>query len=327
VRYVLSIAKEKAVIPVHTTGCITKGRAGKELAEIADMVENGALMISDDGSPVDDPYVFRRALEYARNYDLPVACHCETMTLTAGGAMNEGEVSYTLGVPGVPSISEELCIDRDIRIAQYVGAHVHIQHVSSAKGMEIIRRFKNEGVKVTCEVSPHHLIFNETDVGDYDTNFKMSPPLRTAEDNALLLEGLKEGVFDVLATDHAPHTPFEKGKPFAEAPNGIIALDSALLSLYDRFIKTGAFGWDVLVKRYSAEPRRIIKHDLVNIEKGNAAEFIVFDPNVSTTITEEFLESKSINTPHINETLSGSVEKVILAGEIKLDRLAEGAEA
>lgn len=319
VKTVLESAKN-CRIPVFTTGAITKGREGKELAAIGAMKAAGAVMITDDGFPVSNPVVLRRAMEYARDFGLIVASHCETMELSGKGSMHEGSVSYSLGLEGIPAISEEICLDRDIRIGQYTGAHIHIQHVTTARGMNTIRRFKEEGVKVTCEVAPHHLIFNHEDVGDYDTAYKMNPPLRTKEDNAALLQGLIDGVFDVIATDHAPHTPFEKNNDFASAPFGITGLETALPSLYHYFIASGKFGWNVIVKRYSAEPRRIIGLKPVPIIEGGVAEFIVFNPNATTTFTKEFMRSKSVNTPFLDKTLKGSVEVVVLNGEILLSR-------
>lgn len=325
VRYVLTMARDQARIPVFTSGCITKNRAGEELAEIADMFEQGAVMITDDGSPVSNPYVLRRALEYASDFDLIVASHCETMELSGDGAMNEGRASYRLGLPGIPAISEEINLDRDIRLAQYTGGRIHIQHVTTARGMETIARFKNEGVRVTAEVSPHHLLFNEEDIVDYDTCYKMNPPLRTAEDNERLLEGLIDGTFDCLATDHAPHTEFEKNFDFVSAPFGITGLETAVLSMYDRLIRNGKIGWDVLVRRYASEPRKLLHLPRVALEVGSAAELLVFNPDASTRITKEFTKSKSHNTPFLNQELNGSIEKVMLNGHWILERkLPEG---
>jgi len=308
-------------IPIYTTGAITKGREGKELAAIGAMKAAGAVMITDDGYPVGNPVVLRRAMEYARDFDLIIASHCETMELSGKGSMHEGSVSYSLGLEGIPAISEELCISRDIQIAQYTGAHLHIQHVTTARGMEIIRRAKNDGVRVTCEVAPHHLIFNHEDIRDYDTAYKMNPPLRTPEDNALLLQGLKEGVFDVIATDHAPHSETEKNNDFATAPFGITGLESALPSLYHYFIAKGQLDWPLIIKRYSAEPRRLINLKPVPVEEGGVAEFIVFNPEATTTFSRAFMKSKSVNTPFLDKTLQGRVEHVVMNGEIlDLDR-------
>ncbi|QIF01406.1 dihydroorotase [Roseimicrobium sp. ORNL1] len=319
VKTVLESAR-KCRIPIYTSGAITKGREGKELAAIGAMHAAGVVMITDDGYPVSNPVVLRRAMEYAKNFGLIVASHCETMELSGKGSMHEGSKSYSLGLEGIPAISEEICLDRDIRIGQYTGAHVHIQHVTTARGMNTIRRFKEEGVKVTCEVAPHHLIFNHEDVGEYDTNYKMNPPLRTKEDNAALLQGLIDGVFDVIATDHAPHTEFEKNNDFGSAPFGVTGLETALPSLYHYFIKEEKFGWDLLVKRYSAEPRRLLGHEPVPVVEGGVAEFIVFNPRATSTFTRQFMKSKSINTPFYDKTLQGRVDTVVLGDEVLLSR-------
>lgn len=321
VRSVLESARRTRIgATIYTTGAITKGRKGEELAGIAGMKAAGAVMLTDDGFPVENPQVLRRAMEYARDYDLPLASHCEVKELSGKGCMHEGKVSYSLGLPAIPAISEEICISRDIRLAEFTGVHLNIQHVSTAEGMNTIKRAKDRGIRVTCEIAPHHLIFSHKDIGDYDTHYKMNPPLRTKEDNAALLQGLIDGWFDVIATDHAPHTPFEKNQDFASAPFGITGLETALPSLYDRFIAKGIFGWDVIVKRYSAEPRRMMKLQPVPIVEGGLAEFIIFNPNRSTTFTRDFMKSKSINTPFLDQTLQGLVERVVYRGEELLAR-------
>lgn len=310
----------KTGINILTTGAITKGRKSEELAPIGAMKAAGAVMITDDGHPVHNPQLLRIAMEYAKDFDLPIASHCEVKELSAGGSMHEGSVSYSLGLPGIPACSEEICLERDIRLAQFTGAHLHIQHVSTQIGMTAIRRAKEDGVRVTCEVAPHHLLFNHEHIGNYDTNYKMNPPLRTAEDNAALLQGLIDGVFDVIATDHAPHTEFEKNNDFASAPFGITGLETALPSLFHHYIDKGIFGWDLLVKRYSAEPRRLIKLPPVPIKEGGVAEFVVFNPARESTFTREFMKSKSINTPYLNKTLKGLVERVVFGGKELLAR-------
>ncbi len=320
VQNVLDIAARSARIPVYVAGAITKGRLGEELAGIADMKSRGAVMITDNGDPVHNPQVLRRAMEYSRNFDLMLASHCETRELTAGGSMNEGPVSYKLGLPGHPAISEEICLARDCRLAAYTRARLHIQHVSTARGMETLRRYKNEGVQVTCEVAPHHLLFTEEDVGEYDTNYKTSPPLRTKEDTEKLLQGLIEGVFDCIATDHAPHTDFEKKQEFVKAPNGVTGLETAFPSLYHHFIKTGKFGWDLLVKRCSTQPRRLIGLEPATIKQGSRADCVLFDAGLTTTFTRQFMRSRSINTPFLNKTLDGQVVMVVLGDSILLDR-------
>lgn len=305
---------------IHTAGAITKGRKGEELAAIAGMKSAGCVMLTDDGFPVHNPQVLRRAMEYAREFDMPISSHCEVKELSGKGCMNEGKVSYSLGLQGIPSISEEICINRDIRLAEYTGVQLNIQHVTTAEGMGTVKRAKDRGIRVTCEIAPHHLIFNHEDIGDYDTNYKMNPPLRTPEDNAALLQGLKDGWFDVIATDHAPHTPFEKNQDFASAPFGITGLETVLPSLYHHFISKGILDWSVIVKHYSAEPRRLMKLPPVPIKEGGIAEFILFNPERSTTFTREFMKSKSINTPFLGKTLQGMVERVVYRGEELLTR-------
>ena len=320
VRTIYDIAKRDARIPVYTSGCITKGREGKELAGIDGMLQAGVKMLTDDGDAVPDLSLLKRAMEYASEFDCFFASHCEVLELSGPRALNEGVVSHRLGIQGTPACSEEICMDRDIRLAHAAGARLHIQHVSSKIGMETIRWWKKMGAKLTAEVSPHHLLFNEEDIGNYDTHYKMNPPLRTAEDNKALLEGLKEGVFDIIATDHAPHTPFEKAQDFVSAPNGITGLETALVSLYHYLMKQGEFGWDLIVKRYSAEPRRMMSIEPVPIVEGGAAEFILFDPEGETTFTADFMQSKSQNTPLLNKTLDGSIDLVVLGENVLLER-------
>ncbi|MEJ6578357.1 MAG: dihydroorotase [Akkermansiaceae bacterium] len=319
VNRVLEIGK-KCRIPVLTSGCITVGRKGDEMAAIAGMKKAGVLMLTDDGDAVPNAALLKRSMEYALEFDMFFASHCEDPQLAGPRALNEGPVSYRLGIQGTPALAEEICMDRDIRIAHATGMHLHIQHVSSAIGMETIRWWKSRGAKVTAEVAPHHLMFRDEDIGNYDTHYKMNPPLRTAEDNAALLQGLKEGVFDLIATDHAPHTEFEKSQAFVDAPNGLTGLDTALVSLHDRFICNGDFGWDLIVKRYSAEPRRLMRLEVAEVAEGKPADLLVFDPKKETTFTKEFMKSKSSNTPFLNKTLKGSVEMVVLGDEVLLER-------
>jgi len=321
VRSVLESARRTRIGPgIYTSGAITKGRKGEELAGIAGMKAAGCVMLTDDGFAVDNPQVLRRAMEYARDFDIPLASHCEVKSLSGKGCMHEGKISYALGLPGIPSISEEICISRDIRLAEYTGVHLNIQHVTTAEGMRTIKRAKDRGIRVSCEIAPHHLMFNHEHIGDYDTHYKMNPPLRTPEDNAALLQGLKDGLFDVIATDHAPHTPFEKNQDFASAPFGITGLESALVALYDRYIAQGILSWQLIVQRYSAEPRRLMKLPPVPVKEGGTAEFIVFNPGRSTTFSRDFMKSKSINTPFLDKTLQGMVERVVYRGEELLAR-------
>lgn len=320
VQTIYDIAERDSRIPVYTSGCITKGREGKELAGIDGMLKLGVKMLTDDGDAVPDMLLLKHAMEYASEFDCFFASHCEVLELSGPRALNEGVVSHRLGIQGSPACSEEICMDRDIRLAHAAGARLHIQHVSSKMGMETIRWWKEMGAQVTAEVSPHHLLFNEEDIGDYDTHYKMNPPLRTKADNQALLEGLKEGVFDIIATDHAPHTPFEKSQDFVSAPNGITGLETALISLFHYFIKNDEFGWGLLVNRYSAEPRRMMGLDSVPIKEGGAADFLLFDPEGKTTFSADFMQSQSQNTPFLDKTLNGSIDLVVLGDHVLLER-------
>ena len=321
VKQVLESAAKTSRIPIYTSGCVTKGRHGKELAAIDGMRALGVKMLTDDGDTTGDPAVLYRAMQYATEFGMFFASHCEVPELAGPRALNEGAVSYRLGIKGSPACAEEIIIDRDIRLAHATGAHIHIQHVSSKLGMETIRWWKQRGdVKVTAEVAPHHLLFTEEDIGDYDTHYKMNPPLRIKADTEALLQGLIEGVFDLIATDHAPHTPFEKSQDFVSAPNGITGLETALVSLYHYFVATGKFGWDLVVKRYSAEPRRMMGLEPVPVEEGKPADFILFDPEAETTFTTDFMKSKSRNTPFLDKTLKGRVDLVVLGKEVLLER-------
>ena len=322
VSQVLESAKKNARIPVYTSGCVTKGRHGKELAGIDGMRALGVKMLTDDGDTTGDPSVLYRAMQYATEFGMFFASHCEVPELAGPRALNEGAVSYRLGIKGSPACAEEIIIDRDIRLAHATGAHIHIQHVSSKVGMETIAWWKSRGdVRVTAEVAPHHLLFTDEDIGDYDTHYKMNPPLRTKADNEALLQGLIDGTFDLIATDHAPHTPFEKSQDFVSAPNGITGLDTALVSLYHHFVATGKFGWDLVVKRFSAEPRRFMSLPAISIEEGQPVDLILFNTEKETTFTKEFMKSKSQNTPFLDKTLKGSVDLVVLGENILLERL------
>lgn len=320
-KMVLDKAAAVSRIPVLTSGCVTIDRAGKELAAFDAMRNLGVTMLTDDGDSTGDPSLLFRAMQYAKDFGMFFASHCEVPELAGPRAMNEGPMSYRLGITGSPACAEEIIIDRDIRLAHAAGAHIHIQHVSTKLGMETIRWWKERGdVKVTAEVAPHHLMFTDEDIGDFDTHYKMNPPLRTRADNEALLAALRDGVFDLLATDHAPHTPFEKAQDFTIAPNGITGLETALVSMFDRFVARDELGWDVLVKRYSAEPRRMMGLDPVPVVKGGTAEFLLFDPQAETTFDTDFMKSKASNTPFLDRTLKGRIDLVARDGELLLER-------
>lgn len=320
VQSVVDLAAAKSRVPVFPAGCITKGRAGSELAAIGDMAAMGARLLTDDPKPVENPQVLRRAMEYARDFGLAIASHATTPALWQGGAMNEGYTSYALGLPGIPAIAEEIAIARDIAIARHTGCRLHFQHVSTARGMAIVRAAKQEGLPVTCEVTPHHLIFDESSVGDYDTRFKMDPPLRLEEDKAALLEALRDGTADVITSDHAPHSDFEKNTDFTSAPFGVSALDTALIALHHHFIAPGQLSWSRLIEAYSAAPRRLLGLAIPTIATGREVDAVVFDPKATTVVDHDFLRSQGRNNPFLGRSVLGSVRMVLLGERILLDR-------
>ncbi len=320
VQSVVDLAAAKSRIPIYPAGCLTKGRAGAELAAIGDMASMGARLLTDDPRPIENPQVLRRAMEYARDFGLRVASHATTPALWQGGAMNEGATSYALGLPGIPAIAEEIAIARDIALARLTGCAFHIQHVSTARGIAIIRQAKEEGVDVTCEVTPHHLIFDETAVGDYDTRFKMDPPLRLPIDRATLLSALRDGTADVITSDHAPHSAFEKKTDFTSAPFGVSALDTAVIALHHHFVVPGDLSWAMLVERYSFGPRRLLGLPEPVIGRGARVDAFLFDPAATTTVEPAFLRSQGQNNPVLGQSLTGSVRMVLLGDDVLLER-------
>jgi dihydroorotase len=321
VQSVTDIASKSSTIPVSVAGCISRGRAGGELAEIGEMRTRGAVMITDDGDTVSNPLLLRRALQYSRDLGLLVATHCDVRELSGSGAMHDGRISYRLGLAGIHPCAEEIGIARDIRLAQSCRSRIHIKHVTTASGVETIRRYKRDGVQVTAEVTPQHLIFTDEDIGDYDTSFKVKPPLRTAADTLALLAGLVDGTLDVIATDHAPHTEFEKNRDFASAPFGMTGLDTALPALHHHFIRTGKLSWPVLVERLSAAPRRLLGLDAPDITDGAAINAVLFDPDAITRVDKSFIRSRSMNTPFLGRELAGRVDFVALGDRVLLDRI------
>ncbi|MES2708116.1 MAG: dihydroorotase [Verrucomicrobiota bacterium] len=318
VQSLLEIAARTAHFPVQVAGCVTKARDGRELAEIGEMRSRGAVMITDDPDPVANPQVLRRALQYSRDLGVLIATTCDVRELSGQGAMHDGSISYRLGLPGLHPCAEEIGIARDIRLAQSCGARIHIRGVSTARSVETIRRYKSEGVAVTAEAAPHHLIFTDESVGDYDTSFKVKPPLRPETDRQALLQAVRDGVIDILATDHTPCTWFEKTRDFGSAPFGMTGLATALPALHDRLISKGELTWEVLVERFSAAPRRLLGLEVPVIEAGAPVNAILFDPEKAVTFTPENLKSPSLNTPFLNQTLTGAVIWAALGDRVLL---------
>ena len=315
-KYIIEKAEKVGLCDVFPVGAITKGLKGEELAEIGLMVKAGAVAISDDGETPKDAKLLRNAMDYARSLGIPVFCHSEDKSLSVGGHMNEGFLSNYLGVPGMPAEAEDIGTMRDILIAKLTGAHVHICHVSSKGALEIIKRAKEEGVRVTCEITPHHFTLTEDAVRSFDTNAKMCPPLRTEEDVKMCKEALKTGIADVIATDHAPHTVDEKMVEFCQAPFGIIGFQT-MLSLSLNLVREGYISLFQLIEKISTVPARVInKKDIGTLRPGARANIAIFDPDEEYVFTKEMIKSKSYNSPFLNEKLKGKVKFTIYNGKI-----------
>lgn len=312
VKSLQDLVSEASPIPMFVAGCLTKRREGEELAGFSGMANRGVVMLTDSDKSVPCPDLLRRCMEYARDFDLLVTSHCDTPSLSKAGAINEGRVSYRLGLPGIPAISQEIAIDRDIRVAQHTGARLHLQQISTAHALRAIADAKATGTRVTCEVSPFHLLLSEEDIDDYNTAYKLDPPLRLPTDRDALLQGLLDDTIDAIATNHAPHTEFEKAADFGSAPFGVSGLETAVLSLYDKFIKTGVFGWDLLIRKYSVAPREIVGETPVAIQEGEKANFFVFDPNAETTIESGYLKTKSHVSPFLGRSLAGAIRETVV---------------
>ncbi|WP_457568256.1 dihydroorotase [Desulfurobacterium sp.] len=315
-RYIIEKAEKVGLCDVFPVGALTKGLKGEEIAEIGRMVEAGIVAVSDDGETPRDSRLLRNAFDYAKSFGIPIFCHSEDKTLSAGGHMNEGWLSTYLGIPGIPPEAEEIGTIRDIKIAKLTGARIHICHVSTRGALKAIEQAKKEGVKVTCEVTPHHFTLTEEAVRSFDTNAKMAPPLRTAEDVEACRKALKTGIADVIATDHAPHSVDEKMVEFNYAPFGIIGFPS-LLPLSLNLVRDGYLTLSQMVEKLSRKPAEIInKKDIGTLKPGSRANITVFDPDEEFILTEELIKSKSRNTPFLGKPLKGKVKLTIRNGKI-----------
>jgi dihydroorotase len=299
---------------VYPIGAISVGQKGGALAEFGEMVGAGAVAVSDDGKPVVSAHLMRTALEYARTFGIPVADHCEEPTLAHGGAMNEGIVSAKLGLKGIPAEAEEIMVIRDILLARLTGGHVHLCHMSTRGSVELIRWGKERGINVTAEVCPHHISLTEDAVGHYDTHAKMNPPLRTADDVAALQEAVKDGTIDVIATDHAPHHYDEKEREFADAPNGIVGLETALAVNITWLVKPGIIDVATLVEKMSCGPARLFHLPGGTLRKGALGDVTVFDPKAEWTVDAKRFLTKGRNTPYAGKTLAGRVVRTYVGG-------------
>lgn len=295
------------LVDVYPIAAVTKGRAGVELTEMADLLEAGAVAFSDDGDPVATAAVLRHAMEYARMFDVPIIDHCEDKSLSQGGAMHEGAVSTRLGLPGIPGISEDIIVARDIRVAAFTGARLHIAHISTANAVEMVRAAKRQGVPVTCEVTPHHFTLDDTAVESYDTNTKMNPPLRSAQDVEAILEGLRDDTIDVIATDHAPHAVEEKEVEYTAAPFGVVGLETALGLVLKKLVEPGILTLPQAIAKMTRHPADILKLDKGRLRLGEPASVTLFDPKALWVVNKKEFKSKSRNTPFHQWELRGRI--------------------
>lgn len=317
IEYVAAAARDARAARVHPVGALTKGLAGEQLAEMWDMAQAGAVAFSDDGRSIEEACIMRRAMEYAKGLAKPVLLHCEDMTLTEGGATNEGVAATRAGLPGMPAAAETVVIAREIELAGLTGTPVHIQHVSSARSLALIGEAKARGVPVTCEVTPHHLTLEDTACATYDTMMKVNPPLRGAEDRAVLVEGLARGTIDCVATDHAPHAAHEKELEFELAPFGMVGLESAVPVLVNELVGPGTLSWATLAERMAHGPRRVLGLPEVRLREGDPADITVVDPELAMPVGERW-HSKSRNCPWWGKELRGWARHMIVGGEARL---------
>jgi dihydroorotase len=311
-------AREVGCVRVRPIGAITQGLEGKTLADIADMKEGGIVAISDDGRPVMNAGLMRRAFEYARTFDLPVVQHAEDLDLAEGGSMNEGAVSTRIGIRGQPACAESAMVARDLEIVEWTGARYHVAHVSTARTVALVREAKRRGLPVTCEVTPHHLALTDEACSHYDTRTKVMPPLRTAADQEALLEGLVDGTIDCIATDHAPHSPVEKDVEFECAAPGMLGLETALPIVLD-FVRMGTLDEKRVIAALTAHAARAFGLPGGGLAVGAVADICVIDPERPFTIDGEHLASKSKNTPFLGQTLAGRAVLTIVEGRVVFD--------
>lgn len=319
--FMLERAKTAGNAHLYPIGAITKKSEGKELAEIGDLRRAGCVAISDDGKPVMNSLVMRRAMEYARAFDVPVVDHCEDLHLSEGGCMNEGLVSTELGLPGIPSAAEDVMVARNVSLAELTGARLHLAHISTAGSVRMVREAKARGLKVTAEACPHHFTLTEELTRGYNTHAKMNPPLRTMQDVQAIKEGLRDGTIDVIATDHAPHATQEKQQEFTEAPFGIVGLETAL-SLTLALVDEGVLTLESAVDKLATAPAKAFSLNAGTLAVGAPADVAIVDPNREWQVDPSRFRSKSRNTPFAGWKVRGRVTTTIVSGRVvfELDR-------
>ncbi len=318
VEFVILQGRRAGLINVYPVGAVSKGRKGEELAELGKLVEGGAVAFTDDGDPVYSASLMRRALLYAKMFDLTIMQHCQVPELTVGGVMNEGEVSMLLGLGGMPAAAEDIMVARDIRLAEITGGRVHIQHISARRSVELVREGIARGIKVTAEACPHHFTLTDESLRGFNSDFKMNPPLRTQDDVDAVIEGLKDGTIEVLATDHAPHAPEKKAREINNAPFGIVGLETLLPITVHGLIEPGHLTWPQVIEKLTINPARLVGLKTKgSLAVGLDADVTIIDPNKEWTIDRHAFESKSVNTPYHGWKVRGKAHTVIVGGDIR----------
>jgi len=315
IQYILDAAKRAAVVNVYPTGCITVGRLGDKLAPIGSLKRAGVVAITDDGDCVQNNEIMRRALEYAKMFDLPIMDHCQDMALTRDAVMNEGEWSIRLGLQGWPAAAEDIIVARNVLLSEMTGAHVHMQHISSAGSVDIMRRAKQRNVNVTAEATPHHLALTDESIKDYNTNFKMNPPLRTEADRQALIEGLKDGTLNIVATDHAPHTNYEKDKEFDYAPFGILGSETCFAVSHQVLCEEAGIPLNDLIAWLTYKPAELLNLPAGTLNAGVAADVTILDPKATWQVNQNTIFSKSQNSPWWGQELKGKTVSTIVGGK------------
>ena len=324
VRATIEKAGRLGLARVFPIAAVSMGSQGETLADMKALVEAGAVAFSDDGRPVKTAALMRQAMESSKSLGAPIIDHCEEPTLSASGVVNEGPVSERLKVRGVPNSSEDICVSRDLILAESTGAHLHVAHLSTSRAIEMVRVAKRRGIRVTCEVTPHHFTLTDEAVSEYGTHAKMNPPLRSARDVEAVVAGLVEGTVDCIATDHAPHAPHLKAKPLAEAPNGVIGLETALPLALMRLVHSGKISLAHLIVLMSTNPARMIQQPLGRLRVGGHADITVFDPNLEWTYQAAQGCSKSRNSPFDGWKLRGAATATVVAGRVVFSRDRDG---
>jgi len=316
IQFIKDAIERDAVIKVLPTGCITVGMKGQALAPIGSLKRAGVVAITDDGDCVQSNEVMRRAAEYAKMFNLPLMDHCQDSSMTQGSVMNEGIMSTRLGLRGWPNAAEDLIVSRNLILSKYTGAHIHLQHISSAYSVELIRLHKKEKIKVTSEATPHHIALTDEALLSYDTALKMNPPLRTETDRKAIIEGLRDGTIDCISTDHAPHTDYEKDREFDYAPNGILGLETALAVCLDILVKKNKFSLSKVIGLMTHKPAAILGLNAGTLAVGAPADICLFDPTEKWTYDATKGFSKSVNSPWHNSSFVGKIKMTIVDGKV-----------